>query len=220
MSRFSVIVAGATGTALPCGLMQHLSRAHCLRALEVVRDWSLLLDAMNRNPPDLLVLDRALWRAASGRRLQRLGLPGSSPRIMMYSDEVDASVIGEAIAYGVHGCMAVSASESQWSNAMQVVLRGDIAMPRNLLAQALEKSQHRRVGDTLWPELRGADASRSLTERERDVIRCVTGGMTNKEIARHLGISGATVKTHLHHVFGKLKVGRRMLLVPGSTLIS
>lgn len=220
MPRFSVIVAGATGTALPHGLMQHLARAHSLRTVEVVRDWSLLLEAMHRTPPDLLVLDRALWRAACGRRLQRLGLPGNSPRVMMFSEEVDASVIAEAIAYGVHGCMPASANESQWTNAMQVVLRGDIAMPRGLLAQALEKSLHRRVEDSTWPELRGLEGCQSLTERERDVIRCATGGMTNKEIARHLGISGATVKTHLHHVFGKLKVGRRMLLMPGSTLAS
>ena len=220
MSEFTVLVGSATGTSLPVGLTQVLSQTQALRLIDVVQDWAKLLKMVERDRPDLLVLDRALWRAASGRRLQRISLPSPSPRIVMFSEFVDVSVVGEAVAYGVQGCMAAGAGQTQWTNAMQVVLNGDIAMPRKLLALALEKSMHRRVDDPEWPERLSAEGDEPLTERERDVIRCVTSGMTNKEIARHLGISGATVKTHLHHVFGKLKVGRRMMLVPGSTLAS
>ena len=220
MSEFTVLVGSAAGTQLPAGLTQVLSQSDTLRIVDVVRNWAQLLATVERHHPDLLVLDRMLWRAASGRRLQRISLPSPAPRIVMFSDLLDASVVGEAIAYGVQGCMTSVASESQWSNAIQVVLDGDIAMPRKLLALALENSLHRRIDDPSWPEKLSAEGNAPLTDRERDVIRCVTSGMTNKEIARHLGISGATVKTHLHHVFGKLKVGRRMLLVPGSTLAS
>lgn len=220
MSGSTVLVGSAAGTLLPHGLTRVLSQNGPLRLLDVVRDWARLLAAVERHQPDLLVLDRALWRAASGRRLQRISLPSPSPRVVMFSDFVDVSVVGEAVAYGVHGCLAAGAGESQWAKAMGVVLQGDVAMPRKLLALALEKSLHRRADDPAWPEKLSAEGDEPLTERERDVIRCVTSGMTNKEIARHLGISGATVKTHLHHVFGKLKVGRRMMLMPGSTLAS
>ena len=220
MSEHTVLVGIAAGTSLPAGLDEVLAQASALRLIAVVREWTRLTAAVEHHRPELLVLDRALWRAASGRRLQRISLPSPSPRIVMFSERVDASVVGEAVAYGVQGCMVAGASASQWNNAMQVVLEGDIAMPRRLLALALEKSLHRRVEDPAWPDRLSAEGDDPLTERERDVIRCVTSGMTNKEIARQLGISGATVKTHLHHVFGKLKVGRRMMLVPGSTLAS
>ena len=220
MSEYTVLVGAAAGSALPAGLIPVLSQSSAFRLLDVVRDWKKLQATVQREQPDLLLLDRALWRAASGRRLQRISLPSPSPRIVMFSDLVDVSIVGEAIAYGVQGCMAAGAGTSQWINAMQVVMNGDIAMPRKLLALALENSMHRRIDDPAWPDRLSTEGGESLTERERDVIRCVTSGMTNKEIARHLGISGATVKTHLHHVFGKLKVGRRMLLVPASTNLS
>lgn len=221
MSEFSVLVGSAMDAPLPAGLARVLSQMSGIRTTSVVSDWARLIASIERDSPDLLVLDRALWRAASGRRLQRIALPEPAPRIVMYSDEMDASVVGEAIAYGVQGCLPADADETQWTNAMQVVLRGDVAMPRKLLAMALERTMHRRVDDPAWPEPRNAErGGEPLTERERDVIRCVTSGMSNKEIAKHLGISGATVKTHLHHVFGKLKVGRRMLLVPASTRAS
>ena len=221
MSDISVLVGSATETSLPEGLARMLSQTASVRTSKVVSDWARLVAAVERERPDLLVLDRALWREASGRRLQRIPLPEPAPRVVMYSDEVDASVVGEAIAYGVQGCMSADASDTQWANAMKVVLRGDIAMPRKLLAAALERTMHRRVDDPAWPEPRSAERTgEPLTERERDVIRCVTSGMSNKEIARQLGISGATVKTHLHHVFAKMKVGRRMLLVPGSARAS
>lgn len=219
MAGFTVLVGSET-TSLPAGLTQVVERTEGLRMVGIVTDWTKLLAAVESERPDILLLDRALWRAASGRRLSRISLPDPAPRIVMFCEDMDVSIVGEAIAYGVQGCMTDSASVSQWSNAMQVVMRGDIAMPRKLLALALEKSLHRRVDDPAWPESRTVERGEVLTDRERDVIRCVTSGMTNKEIARHLGISGATVKTHLHHVFGKLKVGRRMMLVPGSSLAS
>lgn len=181
-------------------------------------DWQTLLSALRDHPTGLLLLDRQLWRDASSRRL--LPVPGANAgmRILVFCDAVEISVVAEAIAYGVSGCLPAASTPSQWINAIDVVLREDVAMPRKLLAQALKKAQRLRADDAEPVSVAVPDAvvqTESLTERERDVIRCVTGGMTNKEIGRHLGISHATVKTHLHHVFGKLKVGRRVLLLAG-----
>ncbi len=215
MSEVTVLIGSAAAT-LPEGLKQALSRLEELRVLGTLRAWPLLLESLERERPRLMLLDRGLWRDASARRLVRISAPSPTTRVLVYSDVVDVSVIGEAIAYGVHGCMPAESTALQWSNAIQVVLREDVAMPRKLLAQALAKALDRRRADREpAPEARGG--AEPITERERDVIRCVTSGMSNKEIAKHLGISGATVKTHLHHVFGKLKVSRRILLIPGST---
>ena len=52
-----------------------------------------------------------------------------------------------------------------------------------------------------------------LTERESEVLRAVTDGSTNRQVAASLHVSEATVKTHLVHVFDKLGVTSRTAAV-------
>jgi len=54
-----------------------------------------------------------------------------------------------------------------------------------------------------------AQASLGITGREREVLQLLAAGRSNKEIARHLGLSPNTVKTHVARLFGKLRVARR-----------
>jgi DNA-binding CsgD family transcriptional regulator len=59
---------------------------------------------------------------------------------------------------------------------------------------------------------RGARERFGLTEREVDVLELIVAGANNKEIARELGLSLATVKTHLQHIFHKAQVSSRTAL--------
>ena len=52
-----------------------------------------------------------------------------------------------------------------------------------------------------------------LSAREQDVARCVASGLADKAIARRLGISITTVRTHLDHAFRKLDVNNRVALI-------
>jgi len=51
--------------------------------------------------------------------------------------------------------------------------------------------------------------ARKLTPRELEILQQIDRGLSNKEIARHLGISSATVKNHVHQLLGKLSVRHR-----------
>jgi len=56
------------------------------------------------------------------------------------------------------------------------------------------------------------ESESALSKREREIVEWMRKGMTNKQIARVLGISDMTVKTHAHNIFHKLEVcGRRVL---------
>ncbi len=52
-----------------------------------------------------------------------------------------------------------------------------------------------------------------LTEREREVLRLLGNGLTSGEISLEMGITIGTVKTHVHHIFGKLEVNNRIKAV-------
>jgi RNA polymerase sigma factor (sigma-70 family) len=51
-----------------------------------------------------------------------------------------------------------------------------------------------------------------LTEREREIVRLVSEGLSNKAIARQLKISQGTIEVHLHHIYQKLKINNRTVL--------
>ncbi len=52
----------------------------------------------------------------------------------------------------------------------------------------------------------------ALTDRELQIMRLVSDGLSNKEIGRRLNLSDGTIKVHLHHIFQKLEVGNRTAL--------
>lgn len=65
------------------------------------------------------------------------------------------------------------------------------------------------------PKLKTVDARgmNLLSKREVEVVRCVTEGLTNREIADHLGLSQHTIKNHLFRIFDKLGVSNRIELL-------
>jgi DNA-binding CsgD family transcriptional regulator len=90
------------------------------------------------------------------------------------------------------------------------------------------KGGDRRHGDRRKAERRQGDRrsrvppsarqlNPSFTARERDIVDLLMQGMTNRQIAQALGIAEATVKKHLHHVFRKLGVRSRALLIVEQT---
>ncbi|MGY4496108.1 DNA-binding NarL/FixJ family response regulator [Bradyrhizobium sp. GM24.11] len=62
---------------------------------------------------------------------------------------------------------------------------------------------------------RGANSENgltTLTERERQIMRLVSEGLSNKEIGRRLNIADGTIKVHLHNIFQKLEISNRTVL--------
>jgi two-component system nitrate/nitrite response regulator NarL len=56
------------------------------------------------------------------------------------------------------------------------------------------------------------NALTTLTDRERQIMRLVSEGLSNKEIGRRLNITDGTIKVHLHHIFQKLEISSRTVL--------
>lgn len=70
-----------------------------------------------------------------------------------------------------------------------------------------------RTGSDVFEQNTAALKSLGITNREHAVLECLAGGQSNKEIARSLGISPNTVKTHMANLYAKLSVSKRVLAV-------
>ena len=83
------------------------------------------------------------------------------------------------------------------------VARGEVVCPPRIAAMLL-----RRVAALAG----GPDSNLGqthLSHREREIVRLIGRGLSNKEIARDLGVEIATVKNHVHNILNKLRVHRR-----------
>ena len=70
-----------------------------------------------------------------------------------------------------------------------------------------------KEAERLWMEAEtGQERRATLTDRERQVIRLISEGLSNKQIARRLNVTDGTIKVHLHHIFEKLRVDNRTTL--------
>ena len=86
------------------------------------------------------------------------------------------------------------------------------AAPRSGYASkllAILEAQKRAAGERL-AQPQASSLVEPLTPREREILQLVASGATNQDISRDLFITVNTVKTHITHIFGKLRVTRRI----------
>jgi DNA-binding NarL/FixJ family response regulator len=97
-----------------------------------------------------------------------------------------------------------------------IVLPKD-AIPELLVATLREAAQGQTAaspsaGQASEEPRAGDQALAQLTDRERQIVRLVSEGLSNKAIGRRLNLADGTIKVHLHHIFQKLDVSNRTLL--------
>jgi DNA-binding NarL/FixJ family response regulator len=151
--------------------------------------------------PDVVLMDVRLGPGIDGleatRRITALGLP---TRILMLTLHEMPAYVREALAAGAAGYVLKDTAIGDLRAAIDQVLAGRSAIPLDLVNAALRAPA---------APARASDLSALLTSREQAVVELVSQGMTNKEIARTLEISPATVKAHVERIIAKLGVADR-----------
>ena len=126
--------------------------------------------------------------------------------IILPTFDLDDYVYG-ALRAGAGGFLVKDTEPAELIHAVRVVARGDAliapSITRRLIAEFADRVKRPEPG----PELN------ALTEREREVMTLVAGGLSNDEIAARLVLSPATAKTHVSRIMTKLSVRDRAQLV-------
>ncbi len=161
--------------------------------------------------PSIVLIDTGSYRPDI--LLRELIRCSSEARYLMFASAWDESAMIAVLTAGGHGCLPTYADAELCENALRAIETGDYWVPHTILAHAYASTRPAPPSITMSEHLQGK-AGR-LTGREQDVASAACKGLSNKEIARELGISAATVKTHLHQIFAKLGMTRRHLLVHG-----
>jgi DNA-binding NarL/FixJ family response regulator len=161
----------------------------------------------NGHSPDVLLLDQALLGQLDAQALDALHARLEALRVLLLCDEPGVAAAEVVLRHRFHGCLPTQCPREVCAKAIRAVLRGELWLPRALLAEVAAELLHQRA-----PPPGGHEHPPTLTPREQQIVEHLRRGHTNKEIAQGLGIREDTVKKHLRSVFGKLGVHRRTLV--------
>lgn len=149
--------------------------------------------------PDVVLMDLRMPRQDGPATIAALRADGDTRGILVLTTyDTDADIV-RAIEAGANGYLLKDASREDLVRAIEAVHRGESWLTPSVATRLMT---HVRTP--------GGDA---LSEREREVLRLVAKGQSNKEIAAVMHISQATVKTHLSHIFRKFDVNDRTAAV-------
>ena len=175
-------------------------------------DGAAAVSAVRRYRPDVVLMDIRMPEMDGLEATRRIlaerptNTDGEPVRIIILTTFDLDQYVYAALTAGASGFLLKDVTPDHLVNAVRLVRDGDA-----LLAPAITR---RLVARFARPD--GAAAHRdlaSLTPREREVLALLAGGLSNQELAARLGLSEATVKTHVTRILGKLNLRDRVQAV-------
>lgn len=174
-----------------------------------VRDEDALLAACREHRPDVVVLDERL--GADGRALgalHALRSEGVAGVAVVLTDRTDGESVLRALQLGARGYVRKSEGLNRVGEAVRVVAGGGRA-----IEPELEQAAVMALGRLATQAREGSEVQASLTQREHEILRLVSQGLTMRQVGRRLGISPRTVETHVVKLYRKLGVRTRVQAV-------
>jgi DNA-binding NarL/FixJ family response regulator len=167
------------------------------------------IELVGRLAPDVVLMDIRMPRV-DGLAATREIVAGTAVgvRVLILTTFDLDEYVYEALKAGASGFLLKTAPPAELAAAVRVVAGGDVLLSPTITRRLIQEFVGRPRRDTDAP-----DWLAQLTERERDVLREVARGLSNREIAEALVVSESTVKTHVNRILSKLDLRDRVQAV-------
>jgi DNA-binding NarL/FixJ family response regulator len=152
--------------------------------------------------PDVILLDIAMPGLGGLESVPLLQREAPNARILILTQYEQPEYVRRFLHLGVSGYILKKAAGAELIAAIRAVHRGGLVVDPAVAREVLSETPR---GDAVTTE----DPYETLTERERQVLKLVAEGRSNKEVAAALDISVKTAMTHREHVMKKLGLHNR-----------
>jgi DNA-binding NarL/FixJ family response regulator len=197
----SVIVADDHPVVLH-GVVAVLKADSTMRVVATCSDGVAAITAIRRLQPQVAVLDMTM-PDRSGLDVLSSVADEATKVVFLTAAATDGEIL-TAIARGATGIVFKDQAADELVECIKEVAAGRHWLPSSVINAALEGENSRRM--------MGMKIAESLTVRERQVMLCVSEGLSNKLVGRRLNLSEGTVKLHLHSIYKKIGVANRTAL--------
>lgn len=191
---------------------QTLVRQGIQSLLELVDDIEVVAEASDGEQalrvikdirPDVVLLDVRMPKMTGLEVLQALQSSNELPPTIILTTFDDQPVVLEGIRRGAKGFLLKDVSLEQLVNAVRTLAGGGTLIQPAVTERIIKSIE--QVGN-VFPSLETPDP---FTEREIEVLRLMTGGHSNREIAEALHVAEGTVKNHVSNILSKMGVRDR-----------
>jgi two-component system nitrate/nitrite response regulator NarL len=197
---------------LRTGISHILSGTRFVLTKEACDDLSSL-PAFADNVPVLFIICETRLADEYAAAVEGLKAQHPSARVVVLADAMDPEIVMHLCRAGMDGFCPTSMNRHALIKALEIVILGETYIPASigltLLDQARQGRAHFGSSVVVAPANDPAVLLNKLSDREAQILRCLTQGSSNKMIARELGVAEATVKVHIKAILRKVKASNR-----------
>jgi DNA-binding NarL/FixJ family response regulator len=188
------------------GLRLILSAAEDVLVVAEAADGAAAVAAVRRHRPDVVLMDVRMPGTDGLTAAEQLRALPQPPYVIMLTTFDEDEYVHRALRAGAVGFLLKDTPPTELAGAVRTVAAGNAMLAPTVTRRLLDAFDDRYAGQAAAASAR-LDV---LTEREREVADEVAEGRSNAEIARRLGTTEATVKTHVSRILAKLGLDNRV----------
>jgi len=186
------------------GLTNVLTAESDFKVVACCSDGTNCIEAIRSLAPDIAILDLSLPGLTGPEILSIANSEYLSTRLVFFTAPIEDCELVISATAGPYGIIPKDVELEILVQSLRQVANGQRLLPRPSSDQAVSREKRNNAVAEI--------ALKVLTDREREIMRLVSGGLSNKEIGRQLNITDGTIKQHLHHIYQKLAISNRTVL--------
>jgi two-component system nitrate/nitrite response regulator NarL len=186
------------------GLSELLTHRYGITVVGATDNGDELTALLREHHPDLLIMDLRMEPVNGMGLLARIRKEGFLTPVLILTMSDAESDLANALRAGVRGYLLKDMAPDDVVDSIRRVAAGELVVAPAMTTKMIGILQG-------GPQEQGGKNSlKSLTEREREILKLLALGESNKAIAQILGISNDTVKQHVRHILTKLNLTSRV----------
>jgi DNA-binding NarL/FixJ family response regulator len=198
--KVATIVIADDHEVARAGLRSVLMGERGLRVVGEACNGSEALALCRRLKPDVVLMDVRMPDIDGLAVTRAVRQESPSTSVILFTVYENPDYLLDALKAGAAGYLLKEASKDEILTSLRRVIGGESLLHHGLVLELLNRMDGERRSTRLRVR---------LTPREMEVIRLIASGLTNREIARSLGLTPSTAKTHVEHVIAKLGASDR-----------